>query len=58
MLKGYDAQNTLLLPPRLAGEKLPPEILEFYEEKRQHLEDQEEEHRRQQTEHGERWSCP
>ncbi|XP_073461747.1 hydrocephalus-inducing protein homolog [Aquarana catesbeiana] len=52
MLKGYDAQNTLLLPPRLAGEKLPPEILEFYEEKRQHLEDQEEEHRRQQAEHG------
>ncbi|XP_077145064.1 hydrocephalus-inducing protein homolog isoform X4 [Ranitomeya variabilis] len=39
LLNGYDAQKTLLLPPRSAGEKLPPEILEYYEEKR-HLQEE------------------
>ncbi|CAN2389289.1 axonemal central apparatus assembly [Pristimantis euphronides] len=34
LLKGYDAHNTLLLPPRSPGEKLPHEILDYYEEKR------------------------
>ncbi|XP_066439738.1 hydrocephalus-inducing protein homolog isoform X2 [Eleutherodactylus coqui] len=34
MLKGYDAQNTLLLPLRSPGEKLPPEILDYYEKRR------------------------
>ncbi|XP_015224105.2 hydrocephalus-inducing protein homolog isoform X3 [Lepisosteus oculatus] len=34
MLKGYDSQNFLLLPPRAPGEKLPPEILDYYEEQR------------------------
>eukprot|EP00079_Xenopus_tropicalis_P024447 XP_012817094.1 PREDICTED: hydrocephalus-inducing protein homolog isoform X1 [Xenopus tropicalis] len=34
MLKGYDSQNTLLLPPRIPGEKLPYEILEYYEEQK------------------------
>ncbi len=32
MLKGYDAQNVLLLPPRAPGETLPPEVLDFYKE--------------------------
>ncbi|XP_073706753.1 hydrocephalus-inducing protein homolog [Garra rufa] len=32
MLKGYDAQNVLLLPPRGPGETLPPELLDFYKE--------------------------
>lgn len=32
MLKGYDAQNVLLLPPRVAGEPLPPEVLDYYKE--------------------------
>ncbi|XP_069724910.1 hydrocephalus-inducing protein homolog [Phaenicophaeus curvirostris] len=32
MLKDYDCHNTLLLPPRLPGEKLPPEVLEYYQE--------------------------
>ena len=29
-LKGYDNYNTLLLPPRAAGEKLPEELVEDY----------------------------
>ncbi|XP_056381388.1 hydrocephalus-inducing protein homolog isoform X2 [Hyla sarda] len=45
ILKGYDAQNTLLLPPRSPGEKLPSEILDYYEEKRQLQDEQEREHR-------------
>ncbi|XP_030621187.1 hydrocephalus-inducing protein homolog [Chanos chanos] len=32
MIKGYDEQNILLLPPRAPGETLPPELLEYYEE--------------------------
>ncbi|XP_036605974.1 hydrocephalus-inducing protein homolog [Trichosurus vulpecula] len=31
-LKGYDACNTILLPPRAPGEKLPPEVIEYYKE--------------------------
>uniref|UniRef100_G3VZI4 HYDIN axonemal central pair apparatus protein n=1 Tax=Sarcophilus harrisii TaxID=9305 RepID=G3VZI4_SARHA len=31
-LKGYDACNTLLLPPRGPGEKLPPEVTDYYKE--------------------------
>ncbi|CAH2323836.1 Hypothetical predicted protein [Pelobates cultripes] len=30
----YDSHKTLLLPPRLPGEKLPLEILEYYDENR------------------------
>ncbi|XP_073515931.1 hydrocephalus-inducing protein homolog isoform X2 [Phyllobates terribilis] len=52
LLKGYDAQKTLLLPPRSAGEKLPPEILEYYEEKRQRQEEQERGRGAQGTEDG------
>ncbi|XP_063801928.1 hydrocephalus-inducing protein homolog isoform X2 [Pseudophryne corroboree] len=40
LLKGYDSRNTLLLPLRSPGEKLPAEILEYYEENRQLLEEQ------------------
>ncbi|XP_071613168.1 hydrocephalus-inducing protein homolog [Heliangelus exortis] len=32
MLRDYDCHNTLLLPPRAPGEKLPPELLEYYQE--------------------------
>ncbi|KAG2469946.1 HYDIN protein, partial [Polypterus senegalus] len=32
LLTGYDSENILLLPPRNPGEKLPPEILEYFEE--------------------------
>ncbi|NXA41620.1 HYDIN protein, partial [Eudromia elegans] len=34
MLKDYDSSKTLLLPPRAPGEKLPPEVLEYYEDQR------------------------
>ncbi|NXS60518.1 HYDIN protein, partial [Brachypteracias leptosomus] len=34
MLKDYDCHNTLLLPPRSPGEKLPPEVLEFYQDQK------------------------
>ncbi|KGL84882.1 Hydrocephalus-inducing protein, partial [Tinamus guttatus] len=33
-LKDYDSNNTLLLPPRSPGEKLPPEVLEYYEDQK------------------------
>ncbi|XP_071670318.1 hydrocephalus-inducing protein homolog isoform X2 [Patagioenas fasciata] len=32
MLKDYDCHNTLLLPLRAPGEKLPPELLEYYQD--------------------------
>lgn len=31
MMRGYDQYNTLLLPPRGPGDKLPPELLDFME---------------------------
>ncbi|KAF5907639.1 hydrocephalus-inducing protein, partial [Clarias magur] len=34
MIKGYDAHNILLLPPRAPGEPLPVELLEYYQEHR------------------------
>ncbi|XP_062442830.1 hydrocephalus-inducing protein homolog [Rhea pennata] len=34
MLQDYDCHNTLLLPPRAPGEKLPPEVLEYYEDQK------------------------
>ncbi|XP_009881567.1 PREDICTED: hydrocephalus-inducing protein homolog [Charadrius vociferus] len=34
MLKDYDCHNTLLLPPRAPGEKLPPEVLEYYQDQK------------------------
>uniref|UniRef100_A0A8C3T1C3 HYDIN axonemal central pair apparatus protein n=1 Tax=Chelydra serpentina TaxID=8475 RepID=A0A8C3T1C3_CHESE len=40
MLKGYDSHNTLLLPPRIPGEKLPPEVLEYYKEQKRILDEQ------------------
>ncbi|KAL6479129.1 hypothetical protein MHYP_G00125620 [Metynnis hypsauchen] len=32
MMKGYDSQNVLLLPPRAPGEPLPAEVLDYYKE--------------------------
>ncbi|XP_069729482.1 hydrocephalus-inducing protein homolog [Phaenicophaeus curvirostris] len=34
MLKDYDCQNTLLLPPRAPGEKLPLEVLQYYQDQK------------------------
>ncbi|XP_006746825.1 hydrocephalus-inducing protein homolog, partial [Leptonychotes weddellii] len=39
-LKGYDPYNTLLLPPRLPGEKLPPELYEYFKEMKRSKEEQ------------------
>ncbi|KAM6177458.1 hydrocephalus-inducing protein homolog [Erethizon dorsatum] len=39
-LKGYDSHNTLLLPPRPPGEKLPPELYEYFKEMRKSKEEQ------------------
>ncbi|XP_072551301.1 hydrocephalus-inducing protein homolog [Salminus brasiliensis] len=32
MMKGYDAQSMLLLPPRAPGEPLPAELVDYYKE--------------------------
>ncbi|XP_021264314.1 hydrocephalus-inducing protein homolog isoform X3 [Numida meleagris] len=34
VLKDYNGRNTLLLPPRAPGEKLPPEVLEYYQDQK------------------------
>ncbi|XP_065590287.1 hydrocephalus-inducing protein homolog [Cyrtonyx montezumae] len=34
MLKDYDCHNILLLPPCAPGEKLPPEVLEYYQDQK------------------------
>lgn len=39
-LKGYDSYNTLLLPPRVPGEKLPPELYEYFKEVKRSKEEQ------------------
>ena len=40
-MKGYDEFNTLLLPPRSVGEKLPQELLDYYEQQMKRLEEAE-----------------
>ena len=37
MMRGYDEVGNLLLPPRLAGEELPPELLQFYQEQEEKM---------------------
>ncbi|XP_048461536.1 hydrocephalus-inducing protein homolog [Rhincodon typus] len=41
MMKGYSLDNTLLLPPRQPGEKLPFELLDYYKEQSLIQEEQE-----------------
>ena len=41
IMRGYDEYNSILLPPRLAGEKLPHELYEFYDEQTKKLEEEE-----------------
>ena len=41
MMKGYDEHGTILLPPRNPSDKLPTEILEYYEEQKKKLEEEE-----------------
>lgn len=44
VLRDYDCRNTLLLPPRAPGEKLPPEVLEYYQDQKR-LQDEQAESR-------------
>nr|XP_012627881.1 hydrocephalus-inducing protein homolog isoform X3 [Microcebus murinus] len=39
-LKGYDSYNSLLLPPRNPGERLPPEVYEYFREMKKSREEQ------------------
>ncbi|XP_076989079.1 hydrocephalus-inducing protein homolog isoform X4 [Tamandua tetradactyla] len=39
-LKGFDSYNTLLLPPRTPGERLPPEVYEYFKEMKRSKEEQ------------------
>ena len=41
LMKGYDEYNTILLPPRRPTEKLPAELLEYFEEQTRKLEEAE-----------------
>ncbi|XP_035827636.1 hydrocephalus-inducing protein [Aplysia californica] len=41
LMRGYDEYNTLLLPPRPVNEKLPNELLDFYDEQLKKLEEEE-----------------
>ena len=40
-MKGYDEYNTILLPPRQPGTKLPQEIMDAYNEQQKKKEEQE-----------------
>lgn len=51
-MKGYDEYNTILLPPRATAEKLPPELLEYYEEQVRKIEE-EQKARREEAEEAE-----
>ena len=38
-MKGFDEFNLLLLPPRVPGEPLPKQLLDYYEESKQEEEE-------------------
>ncbi|CAF0787663.1 unnamed protein product [Brachionus calyciflorus] len=40
IIRGYDEYNTILLPPRNVGDKLPIELYDFYEEQQKKLEEE------------------
>ncbi|KXJ27389.1 Hydrocephalus-inducing protein [Exaiptasia diaphana] len=40
-VKGYDEYNTILLPPRQPGEKLPSEVVESYQQQQTKKEEEE-----------------
>ena len=40
-VKGYDEHGTILLPPRVPGEKLASELLEHYDELKKAAEEEE-----------------
>ncbi|XP_071173399.1 hydrocephalus-inducing protein homolog isoform X10 [Mytilus edulis] len=41
LMKGYDEYNTILLPPRNSGDRLPHELLDYYDEQMKKLEESE-----------------
>ncbi|XP_025115052.1 hydrocephalus-inducing protein-like isoform X4 [Pomacea canaliculata] len=41
LMRGYDEYSTILLPPRVPSEKLPNELLDFYDEQMKKLEEEE-----------------
>lgn len=41
IIRGYDEYNTILLPPRNAGEKLPLELYDYYDEQLKKLDEEE-----------------
>lgn len=43
IMKGYDEYNTILLPPRQPGEKLPQEVTDAYDEQQRKKEAEEKE---------------
>lgn len=45
IIRGYDEFNTILLPPRTAGEKLPLELYDYYEEQLKKLDEEEKKQR-------------
>ena len=47
-MKGYDEYNTVLLPPRDPGVKLPGELTDYYEEQMKKLEEVEKARREEQ----------
>lgn len=42
-MKGYDEYNTILLPPRLPGDKLPQEVIDAFNEQQRKKEAEEKE---------------
>ncbi len=46
-MTGFDEHNTILLPPREPGGKLPPELTDHYEEQMKKLEEAERARREQ-----------
>ena len=42
-MKGYDEYNTILLPPRLPGDKLPQEVMDAFNEQQRKKEAEEKE---------------
>lgn len=48
-MPGYDEYNTILLPPRNAGDKLPQEFYDYYDEQLKKLEEDEKKQRQTST---------
>jgi hydrocephalus-inducing protein len=47
IIRGYDEFNTILLPPRYTGDKLPNELYDYYEELSKKLDEEEKKQKQQ-----------